>query len=1003
MAQIVTIATILLLVSRCCVQAKGVFAHFMVGNTGNDFGISDWDTQFDKASEAGIQAFALNIAADWAGNDDAIHLAFLEASKPRFNIIKLFFSFDYAGGGAWDKEKVVSMINQYKSHGRYWQHDGPNGLQPLVSTFEGPDNAGDWKDIKARTGCFFMPDWSSLGAGPAAKLADGVADGLFSWAAWPWLGRKMDTYTDHSYMDALKIDDTHHKPYMMAVSPWFYTNMPGYNKNWLWKGGNLWYERWQQVWQLQPEYVEIISWNDFGESHYIGPLNEKEYTAFDTGEAPFNYVRGLEHAGWLEHLPFMIQTYLYGNSQFTRESVVVSHHATSAKVCTNGGGTTGNTASQLQLESNPEYISTDTLYIAALLTEPTEMYIQSTDGNHPVEVVQKDKWDIMPDGGVGLYYVRVPVQDPGNQHIGFSRNGIEIGGVNTDVSTECMSGGKMNWNARVSSDNWPLSKSGGPWEQKQDVEDRVCIQGWGEGLGFNDLCEFTCGLGYCPDSCVCENIGEQRDKPDPTYDKGFPANGDDNYAGLCDFACNLGHCPSEWCSPTKKPQYIPDTSPFLPDTCTKGTGTGDYVGLCDYACHFGFCPMHMCTCLVTGPLNLPPPVTDDMDWRVFRELNDSNLCWFACIRGYCPDNCKKALPSDEGGRWDFSWANRYAAIGDSYAAGIGIGALRTESDAYDCSRYDGAYPLKVQQIVQAKNFLFTACSGDTTVDMISKQIYKLGAIPRTPGDYYDLITVSAGGNDVGFSDVLKACVFLPTSPAKCTDALATAESNIDNRLETQVVSLLSALQPRLAIWTGVIAWTLYAKFFDEAPEPCNDQTWCFTPDPVSTLCAKVTVELRQEMNRLVGKTNDVLLSTFAQWNTQYPSTKVHAVEWSGFVMATDGQFCESDSADAVDDPSNDKLAFIRPNLNVYVPPTKGRLARHVLYDSGDASLNSTTEIEALLALRDTPGWLPDSISRNFHPNQLGASIQAELTVGVIAQAREDFLDPGIDISTCPLP
>ena len=113
------------------------------------------------------------------------------------------------------------MINQYKGHSAYWQHDGPNGKQPLVSTFEGSDNAEDWKDIKARTGCFFMPDWSSLGAGPAVEKADGVADGLFSWAAWPWSGRAMDTYTDHSYMDALKIDKTHHKPYMMPVSPWY--------------------------------------------------------------------------------------------------------------------------------------------------------------------------------------------------------------------------------------------------------------------------------------------------------------------------------------------------------------------------------------------------------------------------------------------------------------------------------------------------------------------------------------------------------------------------------------------------------------------------------------------------------------------------------------------------------------------------------------------------------------------------------------------------------------
>ena len=46
---------------------------------------------------------------------------------------------------------------------------------------EGPGNATDWHDIKAATSCFFMPDWSSLGARDALALAGGVSDGLFSW------------------------------------------------------------------------------------------------------------------------------------------------------------------------------------------------------------------------------------------------------------------------------------------------------------------------------------------------------------------------------------------------------------------------------------------------------------------------------------------------------------------------------------------------------------------------------------------------------------------------------------------------------------------------------------------------------------------------------------------------------------------------------------------------------------------------------------------------------
>src|SRR5688500_4058780 len=101
---------------------------------------------------------------------------------------------------------------------------------------------------------------------------------ITGWAGWPWGSQHMDTYTDASYNLALG-QSSPRKPYMMPVSPWFFTNLPGYNKNWLWNGNDLWYDRWTQVLSLdpQPEFLQIISWNDYGESHYIGPLDDRQY------------------------------------------------------------------------------------------------------------------------------------------------------------------------------------------------------------------------------------------------------------------------------------------------------------------------------------------------------------------------------------------------------------------------------------------------------------------------------------------------------------------------------------------------------------------------------------------------------------------------------------------------------------------------------------------------------------------------------------------------------
>jgi lysophospholipase L1-like esterase len=112
---------------------------------------------------------------------------------------------------------------------------------------------------------------------------------------------------------------------------------------------------------------------------------------------------------------------------------------------------------------------------------------------------------------------------------------------------------------------------------------------------------------------------------------------------------------------------------------------------------------------------------------------------------------------------EYSYIKSYAALGDSYAAGIGVGKLRTESDAYRCSRYDGGYPERIQDTIQAETYKFVACSGDTSKDILEKQFKQLG-----DGAKFDLITMSAGGNDVGFSDVLKACILIPNGVSTFT-------------------------------------------------------------------------------------------------------------------------------------------------------------------------------------------------------------------------------------------
>ncbi|GFF43033.1 mutanase Pc12g07500 [Aspergillus lentulus] len=638
-------------------SAKAVFAHFMVGNTAR-YTVSDWKNDISLAQDAHIDAFALNIAHGEATNDKSIADAFAAAESLGF---KLFFSFDYAGNGPWPLSEVTRLLKQYSSSSAHFRHNN----KPFVSTFEGPANSDDWVTIKAETGCFFVPDWSSLGAKPALQLSGGVADGLFSWAAWPWGDRKMNTYVDASYLQYLAEAG---KPYMMPVSPWFYTNMPGYNKNWAWRSDDLWYDRWIQVSYIQPEWVEIISWNDYGESHYIGPLNDKAYVAFGTGKAPYNYVIDMPHDAWRLQLPYAIDLYKSGKPSIKEESVVMWYRRQPTSRCSDGG-TTGNTASQLQIELSPSSVFENRIFFTALLASNATITI-SIGG-----LEFEGSWDSEPDGGVGLYHGSFPfnVHLLGEVIVTVSRDEKIVSVKGPALTTVC-SNGLLNFNAWVGGAKASSISAVSP---DLSLSEQTCVAGSGVG-NFAGICAFTCKYGYCPvGACYCTAMGKQKKLPKATGDKGYPANGDANYAGLCDFSCNYGYCPSQACSLEQKPAYIPTSSPFNPPACVKGSGMGNLAGLCSFSCAFSFCPSKSCSCVETGPLVAPPapkdvkgvPDTDD-PWQ-YERLKD--LCDFTCSRGYCPAGACKIDSGDDGSDGDGSefeqviidsgiWANEHPAV-----------------------------------------------------------------------------------------------------------------------------------------------------------------------------------------------------------------------------------------------------------------------------------------------------------------------------------------------------
>jgi lysophospholipase L1-like esterase len=109
----------------------------------------------------------------------------------------------------------------------------------------------------------------------------------------------------------------------------------------------------------------------------------------------------------------------------------------------------------------------------------------------------------------------------------------------------------------------------------------------------------------------------------------------------------------------------------------------------------------------------------------------------------------------------------YVALGDSYASGVGAGNYTSSSGS--CDRSTNAYPQLWANANSPASYVSVACSGATTSDVISSQLSALS-------DSTTLVSITIGGNDVGFSSVMETCVLGSTSD--CVNAIDNAESQL---------------------------------------------------------------------------------------------------------------------------------------------------------------------------------------------------------------------------------
>ena len=236
------------------------------------------------------------------------------------------------------------------------------------------------------------------------------------------------------------------------------------------------------------------------------------------------------------------------------------------------------------------------------------------------------------------------------------------------------------------------------------------------------------------------------------------------------------------------------------------------------------------------------------------------------------------------------------SMGDSYASGEG--APETTDPRWPapglCHRSSHAAPAKAVQMLTNNNsryyegyqFVHTACTGAEVYNGIlnaQTERNELAQITQvnqqTTGRTIDALVISVGGNDVGFGQIIDACI----QPSRCTQD-ATVQFNWNtaaNYLRYRYDDLINAVQgfengtrPAVSLTQPIrhVYVTQYPRGMttDGTPNWCNGAMW---PDPVSgfvasesqwadeTVVARLNTEIVNMVNRANGR-----LGTHPVWH-----------------------------------------------------------------------------------------------------------------------------------------
>jgi lysophospholipase L1-like esterase len=245
--------------------------------------------------------------------------------------------------------------------------------------------------------------------------------------------------------------------------------------------------------------------------------------------------------------------------------------------------------------------------------------------------------------------------------------------------------------------------------------------------------------------------------------------------------------------------------------------------------------------------------------------------------------------------------NQYVALGDSYTSGAGIPA----NVGNGCDQSDHSYPYLAHDSlvgagVAVPTFLDLSCSGATTADMYQAQVTSDGTnVPQLDGvnQRAKVVSVGIGGNDIGFSDILKSCLKVaPAIQADCKpdyvhDGTDELRDRVDNLAPT-IATLIDDIHERAPLAT---------VFVVGYPTILPTDTGCWPTVPISAGDVTYLSGVEQYLNTMLqtqAQANDATFVDTATSSVGHDACAGGSAWVNGVTLDNDGAMFHPNTAGA---------------------------------------------------------------------------------------------------------